>query len=646
MAAPETFWENFNKQEFYNIECSHYGSLAAAVLSYYNIGCKNSNIGGPLADLDIKHMDALQLIKLSLMDHASKTGDLYEISTNEDGDVEFILIGARSGGTLDVYHTIQTKSYVEKVSGVMVTGGTPEPIRKPATWVPIWGDQDPLIYDAHDMASSCTLPGISQHAIITFNDPHMDSNFEDGLDNLYEITKSNPWDRILGYAYYTDLGSKATVDTTSSINNQCVVPYKWENFQMEYSKMQRRPTTKTDDHLMCFGELGDVASTADGYKIELPTEWRYRSVRNTIIDKFMGVTAVYLIGQPLEPCFGQPISDSKALENSQKNTQLWVAAKDITQKMYKLEEGIHYTIAYDTATEVRVPYLVWGNNSRTSDYAKFGKGAPFRIYPNNPLYTFMGGEGPYTTETVFPINNTEGILVEEVWLAIALDTHCITITDPKGQAYEIAQEAQLLVHPLVAVEEPAPVAFNGDIINMSQNEKDHDPTTTQNFSDTDFERALDQMEGGGVSLNFSFMGEDEVKRLSSALYDYMNGRDGVVTTYVCGPTSTPVLGGTGPAGGIINEISYSYSDRGSYTISVNEGPFLVGQLSEITGGAYVKQVEEVGSKGVVIDDAGNHVNYKVRIDGYGERWAINMQEQVLRVGDIVNCSVHNVPVED
>ena len=37
--------------------------------------------------------------------------------------------------------------------------------------------------------------------------------------------------------------------------------------------------------------------------------------------------------------------------------------------------------------------------------------------------------------------------------------------------------------------------------------------------------------------------------------------------------------------------------------------------------------------------------FKVRIDGVGERIAINMSPDVLRVGDKVQCSIHNNPVE-
>ena len=72
---------------------------------------------------------------------------------------------------------------------------------------------------------------------------------------------------------------------------------------------------------------------------------------------------------------------------------------------------------------------------------------------------------------------------------------------------------------------------------------------------------------------------------------------------------------------------------------------MVGGLSTISAGPIMKQAEEVSARGTVIQDMGNHVYYKVRIDGFGDRIAINCCYNVIRVGDKVQCSVHNNPVE-
>ena len=128
----------------------------------------------------------------------------------------------------------------------------------------------------------------------------------------------------------------------------------------------------------------------------------------------------------------------------------------------------------------------------------------------------------------------------------------------------------------------------------------------------------------------------------------MNGggnNGGTETTWVCGPNAEVELGQQGP-NGIVNSITYSYTDSGSYTISVNEGPWTVKPFNGGGGsGPSFKASESVNARGTIIDSIGNGMFFKVRIDGFGERIAINMTEQFIRVGDIVSCSVHNNPVE-
>ena len=100
------------------------------------------------------------------------------------------------------------------------------------------------------------------------------------------------------------------------------------------------------------------------------------------------------------------------------------------------------------------------------------------------------------------------------------------------------------------------------------------------------------MNGGGMSLDFSFLDAEQCVTLSKALYEYMNSLDGIETVYVCDPNCDPKLGGVGPTGGVINSIQYSYTDSGSYTISANEGPRLVGGFAGVGGG----QLSTAGAK--------------------------------------------------
>jgi hypothetical protein len=132
--------------------------------------------------------------------------------------------------------------------------------------------------------------------------------------------------------------------------------------------------------------------------------------------------------------------------------------------------------------------------------------------------------------------------------------------------------------------------------------------------------------------------------MCDVLYNHFKS-DVIETIYTCGPECNPKLGGYGDSDGVINAIRYNYTDSGSYTVSVTEGPKLVGNLAQVDGGPSMKMAENFSASGVIIDKAGDNIHFKVRIDGYGERWAVNMTHRILRIGDIIQCTVHNNPVE-
>jgi hypothetical protein len=72
---------------------------------------------------------------------------------------------------------------------------------------------------------------------------------------------------------------------------------------------------------------------------------------------------------------------------------------------------------------------------------------------------------------------------------------------------------------------------------------------------------------------------------------------------------------------------------------------LYGGLPNITTGAAVKMTEEVSANGTILQDEGNHVMFKVLVDGVGVRQAMNTSPSVIRVGDRVSVTIHNNPVE-
>jgi hypothetical protein len=278
----------------------------------------------------------------------------------------------------------------------------------------------------------------------------------------------------------------------------------------------------------------------------------------------------------------------------------------------------------------------------------------------NPLSNYARESVPPLTrdtlvndEAVYPHELFQGIMVYQIWVAVDLEISSISIFDPDGtgeKALNIARDLQFYLSPIVITEEPAPIAYagpstgGGAVLVDQSPPTDTDPTTAQDFEDREIEQYFDEMQGSGMSITYSFLDEDSVESMTNMLYSHFQS-DVVETVYTCGPDCNPILGGYGERGGVVNSIRYNYSDSGSYTVSVTEGPKLVGNLTPVDGGPSMKMAENFSAGGIIIDQLGDNINFKIRIDGYGERWAINMAPSFLRIGDMVSCTVHNNPVE-
>jgi hypothetical protein len=664
------FWENYgNTTGFQEIECADAGtgSLAARVLNYYAIpNDVSSDVGGELPNLDIKHMDAMQVIKYSLLEHSADNDGVWEPMVNADGEVEFKKVGSYSSNIEGhIYHQIQTMDYKEEITGIMVQGGKPLITRKEVEWTPIWGDDaSKQIYEMDLNESNCLYSQMSRHATIVFPDPHLDSSFEDGVDNLYEISaeEGNEYDSIVGWVYFKDPPPDlVTKDTEISYSSNSEIPIE---IGLEgatgngpyVGNLFDRPTYPANGLPECWVDLGvDVDDIKNnGIMVPIPEHLRFQSFRDTVVDTFINISSVLVVGRVITQLYSRTKSDdvSTSPAPTADDCDIWVAIDSSLETVFKLTEGEHYVVAYDTDEQgYKVPYVVFAKNSKINDPATYGNGKDGNgvvMNINRGCTHFIKTGHLSEIGTVLPMDQTSGIWVSRIFVTAQLNTPSVNIYDPNGadkRALRIAEGLDYLVSPIVIVDAPPPVAYNGTLIDMSQSKQDNDPTTAQDFSDTQYELALDEMNGGGLSLTLSFLEEEQCITLSRELYEYMNSLDGVETVYVCDPDCEPALGGIGPSGGTVNNVSYSYSDSGSYTVSVSEGPRLVGGFSDVSGGPTQKMAESVSAEGTIIQDMGNHIYFKVRIDGFGERIAINCCPSILRPGDRVSCSVHNNPVE-
>lgn len=655
MPDVEKFWESFGKGNLVNIECDGSGSVAARVLDAFGVPHSGQGIGGELKSLDIKHMDALEAIKLSLLEASAESNEIYEVMVDHSsGDVVFKVVGKGTGLNLkDSYYEIQTGTYQDDCAGVLITGGKPIDERLPPEWKAIWTVGAYAIYDTHIMVSSCANDTFKQQATIIFNDPHLDTNFEDNIKNLYERDKTNPWDEIIGWAYYVDPGVEDDPDLSISFQNTAKILLRLGDGKT-LGELKSRPAhveSVINENPDCYAGEADYPSSEGTVRLELPSEFRFETTRGTKVDKFRGVIGVYVTGRRIDRIDGKPINELAAVKNPPDpgDSELWLGINNSFDEVFKLEVGNHYSVVYEDENGFKEPYIAFANNARLLDPELFKGGRKAYIFPDC-AYFEQQGIFFVNDAVVLPTSLFSGILVKDIWVAVELDTPSIVVYHPDGRnskAFEIAEKLDFQITPLKVRKMPAPIAFNGALIDQTQSIHDHDPTTKQDLEDTDYEKVLDEMAkgGNGVSLSLSFLDEGKVVKLSSALYDYLNSGDGTEATYVCGPDAEVELGGRAPNGGVVNSVTYSYQDSSSYTISVNAGSILTGGIGSFSGLPNFKVAENVSSQGTVVQDMGNHIFYKVRLDQLSEVVAVNMCHDIIRVGDIVQCTVYNNPVE-
>jgi len=387
----EDVWEMYGDDSgFVEIECEESSDLIGDILNTYSIPYDSTtSLGGSLTTLDIKHMDAITVINLSLLEGSIKAGGILEYFINEEGEFEVMEIGHRNGSLSPIYYELQTSSYKEMCAGVMITGGKPLINRKNLIWKNIWGNSK-TIYDSTNIIANCSLDNFSTNALIVFNDPHLDSAYEDGINNFYELTQDNPWDRIVGYATYITvpgyskdqlLDTKIAYHKTSKLPIICGVAEGTEDGPGLGTLLERpiysgndSPSSSVDN---CWKNNGKtVGSYKDGIKIPLDKSFFYENVRGELVSKFVNVEAVYVVGYKFDWVHSIPKSDVYARqEQTEATTDLIASISDTVKNTYKLEEGTHYSIMFSPKDEeiskFKEPYIVFAKNTRPNEPQQF-----------------------------------------------------------------------------------------------------------------------------------------------------------------------------------------------------------------------------------------------------------------------------------
>jgi hypothetical protein len=678
----DSSWPNFQLPPEDNPIGESADPIIPEVAKTFGIPMASSSVdSGALQNIDLKRVPPIDVMRASLLEVLAKTGNLYEYTINENGELLIYRVGG-SSSNIDVYYTVRSSGYIPKDVNVMVTGGKKPDKRITKKFFAIIGkDADGSNYTKWDttaLTSNCRAAGFSSSCTITYKDPLMTTgatSYKDGIDNVFEL--ANVFQSIVGWAWNVEI-DKTQINSMVNIvhQSQSSVPVCVAGKDFDFTTTspkdfpdigvprKRKYVSTSGNQLNCVEFEDDPEGAESGKPISvdlnklMKEDLLYKSVRGDLINKFMGLNQVYVVAIPLAICRGLPKPPLNGKENSPSNTVVFISAPDVVNNIYNLKAGIHYIEQYKgnaIANEDASTFLLqFASNTLPNDYGTYGTGVPFYVDKySSDLIALVGasqsdgGVGYVSKGSLLPINNDgQGLLIKQVWLQVDLDTPCFVINDPRGYAMKIADTLKVSISPIIIESLPPTIAMNGKIIKQDDGFKDNDPTTIQNFEETEMELANNNMKGRTLSLSLASLVEDrEVADLSKYLWNILKEDNGINYTHTCSPTSNPKLGDRGPNGYIINTITYSYTDNGSYLITVVEGSKSYGDFAGLSGGIFHKQVEEVNAIGTIVQHVGNHIDYKVAVDGYGTVAAINCYPGVLDIKDRVNVVIHNNAVE-
>lgn len=653
------FWSGYGDYEVTRSVDDDTVSVAKQVLDKYNIPYSGL-AGGPLSGIDIKHQNSISCINMSLVEEAAKGGNFTELIINADGEGEFIEIGQSTANFYDLYYTISGELFDYTTTSVIVTGKKPLPVRTTRAPYNLLGNNK-HVWDISSIAQNCYTDKFKTHSIVTFTDPHLytgTSSYRDGVDNIYELL--SPFESVITWLWDIDPGEippEATVEYHTGSKVPILLPGgtgtgNWRSANADMGTLYRRKTTsetigQTDDEALCIGTKTDTPVTCDSNApvIDLPEELRYRSVSGLKIDNFNSVENVYLIGWQIDKLWSAPKDGtvSKNDDPTEDNSQVHVVISETLPKIKQLTVAEDYAIGYEDGTIC----IRFANNSHPGDAAKYGSDCEYQLNPDSALSTTS--TNGIEVGCVFPLSPSSGFLVEQVLVSVVLSqTPCFEIYDEMGNAQDIATDLEARIFAVTLTDAPAPLAINGVLIDQAEGAMaDNDPTTTENLVDTQYEILLTEADSGpSISIDIATLEEEETINLSSRIQEMIEADEGVSATHLFGPKGKPELGQEGSNGGVINSISYSYSDSGTYTITATEGPRLVNGVTSIAGGPRLKATETYSGTGFVTQDEGNNVIFKVSVDGFGSVYAYNATQKFVRVGDRVGVTINNVPIED
>ena len=635
------------------------------VLNKFNVPVDSSNglpPGGFLPGIDIKNMDALSAIRLSMAE-SLVVGQWWEMYEDGFGVVRFLNVyNEGSPGktiTLDVRLCIPSSSKKNEVDMVIVRGYDPPPRRFAGPFrdvVPrgtgainpqsITGNERLFTVHTASLASTCINSHLNTTATKSYQDPMIDvTSLGPQEKNPFYDVKAH--EKIVTYLIDVD-GMPTSPDDAAKVK------YAFSNKTTWYFRPTPRfPTfVKRSDILIpgcsatglqtsekvIFYE-GEINYTSPNYTDRYGGQWPLTEPENILYFGYkIDAIADFTAGGGTNYVYVSPTPEMNRMsEGSQ-----WVYT--ITGNTYNIK------MYYQPKTIVEFWDLVLTFLSSSSNIT---------VKVNNSVSKTQdtSAELPGSVVGIGILGgmNDLGYLITDLWLGMTVDRPSVTITDVSGNALQHASNLRVRYAPLILLDEPSPIAYKhkdfGSVkVDQTIGLEDSDPTTCQVFDDTPLGLMQDRTNGNTIDVTFPFCQDVNVcLRVAETIFDYQNFTDAQTFTLTCGPDDDPELGAavTGYDTNLrIESINYSFQDSSAYTIEVTLGPVFsnIGSQSW-NNGAWIPKTVDVSRKAIIKFVAGDGVNYRVYVQGLGEFNAINAGKSIWRSGEIVDVTVYNIPQE-
>jgi hypothetical protein len=685
-------------------------AVSQLVLETYNIPFSLPVLGGSMPGYDIRNQDATSMLRLSLSTElldtpppgSGRTGPagFAEVEIDGDGLGRFYIVGATVASNLDVRYCIPT-GQLTNVSDLVIVRGYDPPITRELR-EPFDGLKNKEFMGYDDCArESCEEDHNSKYATLSYDDPALDQAYNDDIINSYEI---GAFESLLGYIVDFDVSADSESvpglrisfgDSTKEYIRFDAELFKTSIVDGTITIDDFRGATGANETLGAGRAQGQPVGGAPGATVPATVTTVNQQTGQCTISNTTLVGSTITIGvdrfKRLNK-FGQLESDLIGVQDivfsGQKVFQIQEFAggggatgfaKTIInphKELISLQHGRNWTWTTDADENVIIDLFSIIETAFTAVICKFYD--PFPTTPPNFEYRETTKDQPNTftissnqfRDYVCAIGDPLGYKVVSGEMCIVVERRrpSIDVYDPRGFAMGVAESISITYTPIVLVDLPPPIAYAATaplqsidestgsggrtlpaegIIDQTDGIRDNDPSTVQDFDESELSILQDNTNGSTIDITLPFLDEDQCLEIARNFLAEQT-ETVISTSVVLGPDSTPRLGDvfTDTTGNIsiINEINYSYTDASQYLITATTGPKYL-TAGSFNNSQYQLQTEEVTKEGIIVQDRGDGATYVVRIQGGEEMVALSFVLDDISVGDKCQVRIFNNPVE-